>query len=177
MEKTKKILVPTDLSENSRAALRLAFSLGTVNGVEIVVLHVARELSAWKIPDELSLLEPRFLQWEADRVINEANLDLSRFLEGHRDDFRNNFIVRKKVVRGAVGEKIVDVACLESADLIIMSPNPHGAFRRLFSRSVTERITREAPCPVLSVCPPRMQEPPHGRMVPLFGDLLQGSHA
>ena len=177
MENTKKILVPTDLSENSRAALRLASSLNTGNGVEIVVLHVARGFSTWAIPDELSLLERRFLQWEADRVINEANLDLSRFLEGHRDDCRKHFILRKKVVLGAVAEKIVEVACLESAELIVMSPKPYATFRRLFSRSVTEKITREAPCLVLSVCPPRMQEPPQGRIVPLFGDLMQSSRA
>jgi nucleotide-binding universal stress UspA family protein len=177
MEKTKKILIPTDLSENSRAALRLALSLDTAKGVEIVVLHVAQEFSAWDIPDELSLLEPRFLQWEADRILREANLDLSRFLGAHRDDFRRNFVMRMKVVRGAVGQKIIETACLESADLIVMSPKPRGTFRSLFSRSITERVTREAPCPVLSVCPPRMQEPAHGWLVPLFGSFLQGSRA
>jgi universal stress protein A len=176
MNHAQKILVPTDLSENSRLGLRFAFSL-TQNCVEILVLHVAQNFSAWQIPDEISLLEPRFLKWEADRILGEAHLDLDRFLEGQRDDFRRNLIVRKKAVLGPVTEKILDVACQESVDLIVMSPRPHGAFRRLLSRSITDRITREAPCPILSVCPPRIQHPEHGRMIPLFGGILQGSRA
>jgi nucleotide-binding universal stress UspA family protein len=177
MEKTKKILVPTDLSENSSAALRFAFSLGAGNRLEIMVLHVARGFASWPMPDELYFLSPQFLQWEADRAMVEASLDLSRFLEVQRDELPEISIVRRKVVLGPIAEKILDVACQESMDLIVMSPKPHGAFHRLLSRSITDRITREAPCPVLSVCPPQTQRPEPGAMIPLFGGIPQGSRA
>jgi nucleotide-binding universal stress UspA family protein len=133
--------------------------LGAENRFEIMVLHVAPGFSLLALPDELTLFNPQFMQWEAERMIVEANLDLSRFLEAHRNDFREFPIVKKKVLLGTIAEKILDVASQESMDLIVMSPRQHRAVRRLFSRSITDRITREAPCPVLSVCPSRIERP------------------
>jgi len=62
--------------------------------------------------------------WTADRVIKEATLDLNRFLEKHLDEARRVPTVRKKVVLGEVDQRIVEVADVEKADLIVMSPRP-----------------------------------------------------
>ena len=52
MKEVKKILAPTDFSENSRAGLRSALSLAAENNAELLILHVANEFQAWEIPDE-----------------------------------------------------------------------------------------------------------------------------
>lgn len=104
--------------------------------------------------------------WTADTVIKEATLDLNRFLEKHLDEARRVPTVRKKVVLGEVDQRIVEVADVEKADLIVMSPRPHGTMRRFFLGSVTDRVTREAPCPVLSVCQPQLSRPWRERLIP-----------
>ena len=46
MKRLEKILVPTDLSEQSRMALRYACSLAADEKAALVVLHVANEFQA-----------------------------------------------------------------------------------------------------------------------------------
>ena len=177
MNTIKRILVPTDLSEDSRAGLRSGMSLAAQNNSELLVLHVTQALQLWQIPDELCLLDNQWIKWEVDRVHSEACLDLNRFLEAHRQDFGNIPAIRTKAVLGPVAPRIIEVAYSAEVDLIVMSPKPHGAVRRLFSRSITDQITREAPCPVLSVRPTRAQRYPQGRFLPVFQGIPQGFHA
>ena len=47
MKPLEKILVPTDLSEESRRGLRYACSLAAEEQAAILVLHVANEFKAW----------------------------------------------------------------------------------------------------------------------------------
>ena len=177
MNEIKRILVPTDLSEDSRAALRSGLSLAAQNKSELLVLHVARPLQLWQVPDEFSFLDCQWITWEVDRVIGEARLDLNNFLRSYHDDFAKIPAIRTKAVLGPVASRIIDVAYAEEVDLIVMSPKPHGAVRRLFTRSITDQITREAPCPVLSVRPPRTERYPQGRFRPVLQGVAQGSHA
>jgi len=177
MTKLKKILAPIDLSRNSRAGLRFAAELAAENGGELIVLHVANEYQIWEIPDELGFLSDKAYRWEADKVLKEAALDLNAFLAKHGDELRRVPKGKKRVVLGAVVEKIVDIAADEEADLIVMSPRAGGSLRRFFLGSVTDRVTRRAPCPVLSVRPRPRERRPGGKRMPLTGGILQGSEA
>jgi nucleotide-binding universal stress UspA family protein len=177
MTRLKKIVAPVDFSKNSRAALRYAASLAAENQAELIVLHVANEYQAWEIPDELALLSDKVYRWEADKILKEAALDLTVFLEKHTDELRRVPTGKKRVVLGRVVEKIVDVAAEEAADLIVMSPRAHGAFRRFFLGSVTDKVTRRAPCPVLSVRSRQIERRSSGKRAPFIGGILQGSEA
>jgi len=177
MNRLKKILAPTDLSKNSRAGLIFAASLAAESGAELIVLHVADEFQVWEIPDELGLLSDRVYRWEADKILKEAALDLNSFLQKHKEALCRVPMGKKKVVLGGVVENIVAAAAEENADLIVMSPRAHGAFRRFFLGSVTDKVTRRAPCPVLSVCPRPAERRPSGKRMPLIGGILQGSEA
>lgn len=80
-------------------------------------------------------------------------MDLNSFLQKHTEELRRVPTGKKRVVLGGVVANIVAAAAAEETDLIVMSPRAHGAFRRFFLGSVTDKVTRRAPCPVLSVCP------------------------
>ena len=167
MRGIKKVLVPTDLSENSRRGVRYAFSLAAENEAELLVLHVAREFQAWELyPDEMGFIDRGPCRWTADRVVQEATLDLHHFLERHLDDVRRVSAVRKRVVLGDVLEKITEVAQREQSDLIVMAPRPYGSLRRFLFGSTTDRVAREAPCPVLTVSVQRTSASPRGQPVP-----------
>ena len=176
MRGVKKVLVPTDLSENSRRGVRNALSLAAENGAELLVLHVAREFQAWELyPDEMGFIDRPPCRWTADRVVQEATLDLHRFLERHLDEVRRVSAVRKRVVLGDVIERITEVAQEEQSDLIVMSPRPHGTLRRLFLGSVTDRVTRKAPCPVLSLCQEKQARPFRGKPIPAMPSPLRST--
>jgi nucleotide-binding universal stress UspA family protein len=177
MTQLKKILIPTDLSGRSRRGLTYAFHMAE-GETEFIVLHVADEFQAWELySDEMAFVSSSAPTWPVDRVVQEATLDLNQFLQKHLKEIRQFSTLRKKVVLGDVVEKIVDIAYQEKVDLIVMTPRPHGALRRFFLKSVTDRVTREAPCPVLSVCPPQIVRSWRGRQWPVTGKMLKVSEA
>ena len=175
MKPIKKILVPTDFSEISRVALRFAFSLARENEADLLVLHVGSEFQVWEAFDEGTFFNDRVYKWEVDRVIREGHLDLNRFLEKHTEELRRVPRIRKKVVLGDVVERIVDVAREEEVDLIVISPRVHGTFRRFFLGSVTDRVTRRAPCPVLSVSQEKQARPLRGKLIPAMPAPLRNA--
>ncbi len=167
MKRLEKILVPTDLSENSRRGLRYACSLAADSKAALVILHVANEFEAWELhSDEFSFLDPAGRAWPKDRVLSEANLELNRFLEPHLESMKRIPSVTKRVRLGPIPLWIAMVAEEEKTDLIVMSPRRLLGIRRLLTCSVTERVTRMSPCPVLAVTPPLPSQPWRGKLIP-----------
>ncbi len=171
MKRIETVLVPTDLSENSRHGLLYACSLAAENNGVLTVLHVANEFAAWELySDEFTFLESGRRLWPMDRVLAEASLDLHRFLEPHLPALKKISTVTKRLVWGAIPNQIVAVAAEEKADLVVMSPRRHRGLGRVFSGNITDRVTRMSPCPVLSVTPPLPSRNWRGKLVPtLFG--------
>jgi nucleotide-binding universal stress UspA family protein len=62
--------------------------------------------------------------------------------------------VRTIVRSGSAHEEIVNLATAERAELIIMGTHGRTGLNRLLLGSVTERVIRFAPCPVLTVRKP-----------------------
>jgi universal stress protein A len=172
MKSIQKVLVTTDLSENSRRGLVYACSLAAENKGVLTILHVANEFGAWEIhADEFSFLEPTTRRaWPSDRVLSEANLDLNHFLEQHLEAMKKLSCVTKRVVLGSIAAQIVTVAEEEKADLVVMSPQRHRGLRHIFRSGITDRVSRMSPCPVLSVTPPLPLRTWRGGLVPaVFG--------
>jgi universal stress protein A len=171
MKRFEKILVPTDLSENSRRGLHYGCSLAADNRAALTVLHIANEFQAWEMySDELGFFETGQRAWPTDRVLSEATLDLNRFLEPHLESMKSVPLVTKRVLLGPVPHRIAMVAEEERTDLIVMSPRRIRGIRRLLTGSITQKVTRMSPCPVLAVTPPLPSQTWRGRMIPdLFG--------
>ena len=72
-------------------------------------------------------------------------------------------------------DEIVYAATAEQADLIVMAKRHKGLLGRMLSPSVSERLSREAPCAVLSVCPPQVGLPQARRESTIFQGILEGS--
>jgi universal stress protein A len=168
MKRIQKLLVPTDLSENSRRGLLYACSLAAENRGGLTILHVANEFAAWELYcDEFTFIEPARRAWPTDRVLAEANLDLNRFIEPHLVAMQNIPTVNKRLVLGKIAEQIVTVAEEEKADLVVLSPRRNRGLRRILSGGITDRVTRMSPCPVLSVAPPLPSRPWRGALLPV----------
>jgi nucleotide-binding universal stress UspA family protein len=141
-----RILVPTDFSEHSEHALRYAASLGERFGATLHLLHVLTlhglegPLEADQIPDLDPLLEA------ADRAAR-SQLDAGAWHGGEAEAK-----VVKAVARGInAWEQILEYARQESIDMIVMAMHSGSGLARYLIGSVTERVLRFAPCPVLVV--------------------------
>ncbi len=168
MKNLGKIIVPTDLSEHSRGALLYGCALAADEKAALLVLHVTNGINPWEYQtDELGLSAIGAQPWPLDRVLAEAHLDLNRFLEPSLASLKKAAAVAKRVALGPVAQKIADVAEEEKADLVIMSPRRRRGLRHLFFGSITDRVTRLSPCPVLSITPPQPSTRWRGKSMPL----------
>ncbi len=168
MKRLENILVPSDLSEPSRRALVYGGWLASENKASLVVLHVANEFHAWQLCSEDLAFVPIGGKWPLDRVVAEASLDLSRFLEPSLAGMRNCRSVSKRVVLGAVAQQIAAVAEEQNADLVVMAPRRRSGLRPLLFGSITDQVTRLSPCPVLSITEPLPSQPWRGKLFPDF---------
>ena len=143
MERIKKILAPTDLSDLSQAGVRYAMELATTVGAEVTVYHVVGT-------DELMHHDPlRAL----DHMLERSEAELGQFLEDYFSDLLPLVEVRKKVEIGAPDANIVEAAKKDGADLIVISTHGRTGLSHILVGSVTEKVVRHAPCPVLSIRP------------------------
>jgi nucleotide-binding universal stress UspA family protein len=156
-----KILVPTDLSSVSVPAIGYASSLATERDAEVVLLHVAamdamkRHLTGYgdalAFPVETRMSVQRIP--DIDNFYEEKKRRMLVFLEQKiAPDLRRAVKIRPLVRLGKVVEETIAVAREEQCDLIVMT-SEGGHLRHLFGASNTERIVRQAPCPVLSMQP------------------------
>lgn len=164
MIKIKKILVPTDLKEQSVAGIKYAISLARDHGAAVLVLHVVDEeriTKASMLPAEEEALFPR--EWVSmgegsrhfiDIEMRERRLDLYSFLYSHFDVQELRSVKLTRLVRlGEVATEIVSVAGEERCDLIVMASHGRGWLARMISGSMSEEVARKAPCPVLTIQP------------------------
>lgn len=134
--KLKNILVPVDFSECSQKALQYAISCAKQFGAELALLHVVQPYPA--VPemapvDIESIAEAKKKLAEAKGVIDKG-------------------VSAKTLVRvGNPPVEIVDAARACGSDLIIISTHGHTGLARVFLGSTTEKVVRQAPCPVLVV--------------------------
>jgi nucleotide-binding universal stress UspA family protein len=77
--------------------------------------------------------------------------------------------LRSLVVWGDAASVIVDTAVAEDVDLIVMSTHGRSGFSRWMLGSVTERVLRHAPCPVLVI---REAKPLTHILITLDGSVL-----
>jgi nucleotide-binding universal stress UspA family protein len=168
----KRILVPTDFSTPSLAALTQAIDYTQAGGGELLLLHVVegeplRWYAAEGFPESPSaLVEPMapFLLPQPPRtyvardLVAEAEGKLAALLPPQPDRFR------ALVTVGEAAAEIVRVARAQDADLIIMGTHGRRSLRHWFRRRVTDQVRRQAPAAVLTV-------EPHRRCLEGAGDL------
>jgi nucleotide-binding universal stress UspA family protein len=164
MKRLNKILVPIDLTEKSLRAFHYGCWLAAEDKATMVILHVANGLNPWGLYCE-DLAIGGGKPWPLDRVLSEASLDLSRFLEPQLHRLSNVPAATKRVVLGSVAEQNLAIAEEEKIDLIVMSPGRQRGLRHLFG-GVTERVTRSSPCPVLSITAPQPSRSWRGTLKP-----------
>ena len=142
-----RILVPTDFSEPSDAALEYAGTLAGRLGASIHLLHVFEDpyLSGGAFAAEMYAPIPADLR---ETLLIEAKEQLQRRLAKLVGE---QWHATADVYTGPTAIAIADFAKEKNIDLIIMGTHGRGAMAHLLLGSVAERVVRTAPCPVLTV--------------------------
>jgi nucleotide-binding universal stress UspA family protein len=147
MNKIRKILAPTDISELSKAGVRRALEMAKSDGAEVIVYHVVRHPILFHddyVPMDLSLM---------DEIVEERKRLLADYLKWNFADLMRDMKVSTIVEMGIPYEAILDRARKENVDLIVMSTHGRSGMIHMVIGSVTERVVRESVCPVLSIRP------------------------
>jgi universal stress protein A len=141
-----RILVPTDFSEPSDAALEYARTLAAKFGASLHVLHVVEDQfvtgpfgAAMYVPNT-----PVTLSY----LLSDAHERLSHRVSA---DDRSRFRATTEVIVGTAARTIANYAADNGYDLIVMGTHGRTGLAHVLVGSVAEHVVRDAVCPVLTV--------------------------
>lgn len=142
----RRVLVPIDFSEPSKQALRFAKDVAHGFEAQLDLLFVAE---ARTIPVFSDTGLPHLGTVKMDpEIVREAG----RGLEQLSDQVGGPPVsTHPHVAEGDVPDQILDFAGTHEVDLIVMATRGLAGLDRLLIGSVTQRVVRAAPCPVLTL--------------------------
>ena len=130
----QRILVPTDLTEESRQALDLALKLASPAGAHVVLLHVIE-----RIPN----LDDRELRSFYDQLERDSRARLHALTASAHDPGKAE--IEQTVLFGRRAEEIVRTAEDSNCDLIVLQ---HSTDSRPLLGSISYKVSVLAPCSV-----------------------------
>jgi nucleotide-binding universal stress UspA family protein len=134
----KQVLVATDFSPPSEAALAYGRALARTFGASLHVLHIVE--NSFMRP---TTSDPHAIMATKTRTLNQLLTE---------DDRRSLGGARAVIeVSDSPAQAIAQYAKTEAIDLIVIGTHGRGAVSQLLVGSVAERVVRIAPCPVLTV--------------------------
>lgn len=141
----QRILVYVDGSQRSEHALKFALDLAKKYSAEICLLHVIPIVPICSsIPNSWEPFPPLYMiesEAEGEEILASA---LSKVSEAGVKSVA-------KVDYGRPARRIIQEAKEKLIDLIVMGAENRGFFSRLFLGSISDHVSRHAPCPVLLV--------------------------
>ena len=140
----KNILVAIDFSAGSATALHQALVLADRFDARLLLLHVLHD------PAEA----PGFYSSKkaGKKVFRNMEEAASRMM----DEFVAEYLKKRtkfetRIAPGLPAEQVVRLAKSEKTDMIVMGTHGRSGLKRLMIGSVTDKVIRSAPCPVLVV--------------------------
>ncbi len=151
----KKILVPTDFSEQSEFAIDLACQIIKKTGGQVIAIHVLDHTGLYDFSAGSSTypmmgnpagidIDQKFLE----TLYANAEEKCEKFLKPYEDE---GFAVIRKIKVGSAYHYITEEIAEEQIDLVIMGSKGASGIEEVLIGSNTEKVVRHAKCPVLTV--------------------------
>lgn len=146
-----KILVPTDFSEQASFALDFAAGLARLNGATISLLHIV-EYSA----------SSNFDMTGISQIDNLDNVYLMQILDASKERMQKllespayqGIVIEADVRIGNPFSGITDEIMDKAVDMVVMGSKGSEGFAELLIGSNTEKVVRNAHCPVITLKSP-----------------------
>ncbi len=136
----KNILVPTDGSEYTKAAVREAVELAKLSGGKVTALYVLDQSVFTNMPMDTAVMNV----YNTLEKEGKAAVDFVRDLAAE-----NNVEAEVSIKEGTPVKVILDES--PNYDIIVMGTLGRTGMSKLLMGSVAERVVRAAQCPVLVV--------------------------
>ena len=173
----RRILCPTDLTVNSKDGVAYGLSLAKKNRAQLIIFHAAlfRRLSQYACCE----IEP-YYRWsqllskfKTDQLLKEAESRVRQFVCATFGAESSGVAWNPRAGLGGAAEEIVVAAIQEDVDLIVLSRRKKSTLTRFFTRSIAETVSRNAPCPVLSIEAHQSTGPAPVWRVPVLGETAE----
>ncbi len=139
----KNILAPTDFSSVSNSAVVYAGKLAVATGARLHLHHVVLDVLKGKGMGDT----PGF-----GRALDGAEKEGKAKLDGLlNEDARAKLSLTSYVGFGKPADQITEYAAKNGIDLIVMGTHGRSGLEKMWLGSVTEKVLRQAGCPVLVV--------------------------
>ena len=141
MSAIKKILVPTDFSEASKAALKYACELAKATNASVCILHAVEN------------------PYPVEQFERSARRELEAFLEAvltpdEGKQYRARLVLRSGVASQEILRYLQEH---DDVDIVVMATHGRGGVARLMMGSVADTLVRTARCPVLTIRVPDVE--------------------
>lgn len=147
----RRILVATDFSPASAPAVAEALRLARESKAEIVLVH------AYEPPGAASFAGYIPSANLYDEIEQALSTGAQQGLEPLAEEARRQGVrATARVLRGSPSYAIVEAAAADRADLIVVGTHGRGGLPRLLLGSVAQKVIASAPCPVMTVPPPKV---------------------
>jgi nucleotide-binding universal stress UspA family protein len=143
----KKILVATDFSDPSAAALAYGRELARSFGATLSVVHVIDDVAmrAYGVDGGVFVTDPHVQRQFEENARAQIEAELSY------EDRTRLGAAGVVLMSSAPSAAIVSYAHESGIDLIVMGTHGRSGVAHLLIGSVSERVVQTAPCPVLTV--------------------------
>lgn len=148
MPAMKKVLVPTDFSDNSKHALRIAAGIASRFGATLEILHANTAIAyAPPLPEYSGAV-----QYNLDEYYEQATTELFNLKnELMADPAFVNLSVETRIEEGFLHSAINRVADEDGVDLVVMGTKGANGAVEFLVGSNTEKVIRSCHCPVLAI--------------------------
>ena len=146
----QRIIVPVDYSPNSRRALALALGIAGPNGVDAVHVwdrpsYVSGDVTVGHADGSRRSL--------ADLILENAEREMTDFLS--TVEVPPGAQLRHRLVPGEPVAAVLDQIAQHNYDLLVIGTHGRSGVTRMLLGSMTDKLIRMSPIPVLTVPPAR----------------------
>jgi nucleotide-binding universal stress UspA family protein len=145
----KKILLATDFSAASEAALPHALNIAGHYGSILYVAHVI-------CPEFAGVVSPEMTPTTLEQAQGSAQQEMERWLSAGR---QRSVWCQPLIGEGAIWDVLLDMIHQNGIDLVVVGTAGRRGLRKLLLGSVAEEVFRMSPCPVLTVGPKTSETP------------------
>ena len=153
MDIIKKILAPTDLSPFSAKGVLYACDLAKALQAQVTIAHVFNTQEFLATARGIEAASRKFKEIDSmmGDLLEQHKQGLQRFIDQNLSDLKSELDMEQIVEMGDPHAMLVNWAKTNGVDLIVMSTHGRSGLPRMLLGSVTEKVLRSSPCPVLAI--------------------------
>jgi universal stress protein A len=147
----KNILCPTDFSEPSYEALKVADELSVHFGAVMHVITVVPLVPIVEAPIGVESASFNIASYQQE-LEGQAKKSLKSLID---QKVNKDIKVSTSVLIGNAAAEVMRYASEKNVDMIVIATHGLSGWRRFISGSTTEQIVRQSTCPVLTIRKPQ----------------------